>query len=404
MDRSVLRNPAVMLAAGATILSIALGIRHGFGLFLQPMSADNGWGREVFAFAIAAQNLIWGAVQPVTGMLADRFGTAKTILGGAALYAAGLALMAFSQTPGELVFSAGLLIGLGLSGTTFAVVLGAVGRAVPPERRSRALGIATAIGSFGQFVMLPGTLSAIAWLGWSGALIVLAAVSASMAVLAAGVAGETRYAAARAEVGAREALREALRHRGFRLLAFGFFVCGFQVVFIITHLPAFLVDRGLSLSVGTNTLALVGLANVVGAYFAGLWGGRLSKPALLSAIYAGRAVVIAVFLLLPITAWSAYVFGFVIGLLWMSTVPLTNGTIATVFGVRNLAMLSGVVFFVHQIGAFLGGWLGGYLYDLNGAYDGVWLIAIGLSVFAALINLPIREEPVARLRAASQAG
>jgi MFS family permease len=404
MDRSVLRNPAVMLAAGATILSIALGIRHGFGLFLQPMSADNGWGREVFAFAIAAQNLIWGVAQPVTGMLADRFGTAKTILGGAALYAAGLALMAFSHTPGELVFSAGLLLGLGLSGTTFAVVLGAVGRAVPPERRSRALGIATAIGSFGQFVMLPGTLSAIAWLGWSGALIALAAVSASMAVLAAGVTGETRYAAARAEAGAREALREAFRHRGFRLLAFGFFVCGFQVVFIITHLPAFLVDRGLSLSVGTNTLALVGLANVVGAYFAGLWGGRFPKPALLSAIYAGRAVVIAAFLLLPITEWSAYIFGFVIGLLWMSTVPLTNGTIATVFGVRNLAMLSGVVFFVHQIGAFLGGWLGGYFYDLTGVYDGVWLIAIGLSVFAALINLPIREEPVARLRAAAQAG
>jgi MFS family permease len=398
----VLRNPAVLLAAGATILSIALGIRHGFGLFLQPMSADNGWGREVFAFAIAAQNLIWGAVQPVTGMLADRFGAAKTILGGAALYAAGLALMAFSQTPGELVFSAGLLIGLGLSGTTFAVVLGAVGRAVPPERRSRALGIATAIGSFGQFVMLPGTLSVIEWLGWSGALIVLAAVSASMAVLATGVAGETRPAAAHAEVGARAALREAFRHRGFRLLAFGFFVCGFQVVFIITHLPAFLVDRELSLSVGTNALALVGLANVAGAYLAGVWGGRYPKPALLSAIYAGRAVVILAFVWLPVTEASAYLFGLVIGILWMSTVPLTNGTIASVFGVRNLAMLCGVVFFVHQIGAFLGGWLGGYLYDLTGSYDKVWLIAVALSLFAAVINLPIREEPVARLRAAAQ--
>jgi MFS family permease len=401
VNRAAFRNPAVMLAAGATILSIALGIRHGFGLFLQPMSVENGWGREVFAFAIAAQNLIWGAVQPLTGMLADRFGTARTVVGGAALYAAGLALMAFSQTPGELVFSAGLLVGLGLSGTTFAVVLGAVGRAAPPERRSRALGIAAAIGSFGQFVMLPGTLSVIAWVGWSGALIVLAAASASMAVLAAGIAGETRYAPAPADIGAGEALREALRHRGFRLLAFGFFVCGFQVVFIITHLPAFLVDRGLPLSVGTSALALVGLANVAGAYLAGLWGGRYPKPALLSAIYAGRAVVIGAFLLLPITEASAHVFGFVIGLLWMSTVPLTNGTIATVFGVRNLAMLSGVVFFVHQVGAFLGGWLGGYLYDLTGSYDGVWLIAIGLSVFAAAINLPIREEPVARRRAAA---
>jgi len=403
MDKSLLRNPAVMLAAGAAILSVALGIRHGFGLFLQPMSADHGWGREVFAFAIAAQNLIWGAVQPVTGMLADRFGTARTVLGGAVLYAAGLVLMAYSQTPGELVFSAGLLIGLGLSGTTFAVVLGAVGRAAAPEHRSRALGIATAIGSFGQFVMLPGTLSAIGWLGWSGALIALAAVSASMAVLATGLVGEPRHAAADAGLAVREALREAFRHRGFRLLAFGFFVCGFQVVFIITHLPAFLVDQGLSLSVGTNALALVGLANVAGAYLAGVWGGRVPKPALLAAIYAGRAVVIVAFVWLPITEWSAYVFGLVIGILWMSTVPLTNGIIASVFGVRNLAMLSGVVFFVHQIGAFLGGWLGGYLYDLTGTYDAVWLIAVGLSLFAAVINLPIREEPVARLRAAAPA-
>jgi MFS family permease len=399
MSNSPWRSPAAMLAVGATILSIALGIRHGFGLFLQPMSAENGWGREVFAFAIAAQNLIWGAVQPVTGMLADRFGAARTILGGAALYAVGLALMAYAQTPGELVFSAGFLIGLGLSGTTFAVVLGAVGRAVAPERRSRALGVATAIGSFGQFVMLPGTLSAIEWLGWSGALVALAAVAGSMAALATAVAGEHRHAAAHPAIGAREALREAFRHRDFLLLAFGFFVCGFQVVFIITHLPAFLVDRGLSVSVGTNALALVGLANVAGAYLAGLWGGRYPKPALLSAIYVGRAVVIGLFLLLPITEASVYVFGFVIGILWMSTVPLTNGTIASVFGVRNLAMLSGIVFFVHQVGAFLGGWLGGYLYDLTGAYDGVWLIAIGLSLFAAAINLPIREQPVARLRA-----
>jgi MFS family permease len=398
----VLRNPAVMLAAGATILSIALGIRHGFGLFLQPMSLDNGWGREVFAFAIAAQNLIWGAAQPVTGMLADRFGTARTVLGGSALYAAGLVLMAYSQTPGELVLSAGLLVGLGLSGTTFAVVLGAVGRAVPPERRSRALGIATAIGSFGQFAMLPGTLSAIGWLGWSGALIALAAASAAMAVLAAGLVGEPRHAAAHAGPAAGEALREAFRHRGFRLLAFGFFVCGFQVVFIITHLPAFLVDEQLSLSVGTNALALVGLANVAGAYLAGVWGGRYPKPVLLAAIYAGRAVVIAAFVWLPISEWSAYAFALVIGILWMSTVPLTNGIIAGVFGVRNLAMLNGVVFFVHQLGAFLGGWLGGYLYDLTGTYDAVWLIAVGLSLFAAAINLPIREEPVARLRAAPQ--
>jgi MFS family permease len=401
-DKPFWRSPGGMLAAGATILSIALGIRHGFGLFLQPMSVDGGWGREVFAFAIAVQNLIWGAAQPFTGVLADRFGAGKTILGGAALYAAGLVLMSFSQTPGELVFSAGLLIGLGLSGTTFAVVLGAVGRAVPPEQRSRALGIATAIGSFGQFALLPGTLSVIEWIGWSAALLVLAAVSASMTVLATAVR-DTRHIDGQSKLGAREALCEALGHRGFRLLAFGFFVCGFQVVFIITHLPAFLVDQQLSLSVGTKTLALVGLANVAGAYLAGLWGARYRKPALLSAIYAGRAVVIATFIYLPITEWSAYVFGLVIGVLWMSTVPLTNGTIANVFGVSNLSMLSGIAFFVHQIGAFLGGWLGGYLYDLTGSYEGVWLIAIGLSMVAAAVNLPIREEPVTSGRAPVQA-
>jgi len=384
-----------MLAAAATILSIALGVRHGFGLFLQPMSAENGWGREVFAFAIAAQNLIWGAAQPFTGMLADRFGAAKTTLVGALLYALGLVLMAFSQTPGELVLSAGVLIGIGLSGTTFAVVLGAVGRAVSPERRSRALGIATAIGSFGQFAVLPGTLSAIEWLGWSAALLVLAAVSASMAMLAAAVR-EHRHTETHSDLSARQALSEALRHRGFRLLAFGFFVCGFQVVFIITHLPAFLVDQQLSLSVGTNALALVGLANVAGAYLAGVWGARYRKPALLAAIYAGRAALIAAFIWLPISEWSAYAFGLLIGVLWMSTVPLTNGTIASVFGVHNLSMLSGLAFCVHQIGAFLGGWLGGYLYDLTGTYDGVWMIAIGLSLVAAVVNLPIREQPIAR--------
>jgi predicted MFS family arabinose efflux permease len=394
------RSPAVTLAAAATVLTIALGIRHGFGLFLQPMSLEFGWGREVFALAIALQNLVWGAAQPVTGMLADRFGAAKTMIAGTALYVAGLVLMSMSTTPGALYLSVGVLLGLGLSGTTFAVVLGAVGRAVPPERRSRALGIATAIGSFGQFVMLPGSLTLIGWLGWSAALIALACVAASMAALATVLPWREHGPDAHAGMRSGEALREALGHNGFRLLAFGFFVCGFQVVFIITHLPAFLVDRGLSLSVGTTTLALVGLANVAGAYLAGVWGGRFRKPALLAVIYAGRAVVIAAFLLLPITEVSAYVFGIVIGLLWMSTVPLTNGTVAVVFGVRNMGMLSGIVFFVHQVGGFLGGWLGGYLYDRAGSYDGVWAIAIGLSVLAALVNLPIREQPVPRLQPA----
>ncbi len=395
-----LRSPAVMLATAASVLSVALGIRHGFGLFLQPMSVEFGWGREIFALAIAVQNLVWGAAQPVTGMLADRFGAAKTMVGGTALYVAGLVLMSLSTTPGGLFLSVGVLIGLGLSGTTFAVVLGAVSRVVPPEGRSRAMGIATAIGSFGQFVMLPGSLSLIGWLGWSAALLVLAAVAASMAGLSTALPWREHAAGPHVEMSAGQALRAALAHNGFRLLAFGFFVCGFHVVFIITHLPAFLVDRGLALSVGTTTLALIGLANVAGAYLAGVWGARYRKPALLAAIYAGRALVIAAFVWLPITETSAYVFGAVIGLLWMSTVPLTNGTVAAVFGVRNMAMLSGIVFFVHQVGAFLGVWLGGYLYDRSGSYDGVWAIAVGLSLLAAAVNLPIRELPARRLQPA----
>jgi MFS family permease len=386
---------ALLLGAGATILAVALGIRHGFGLFLQPMSVDNGWGREVFALAIAAQNLIWGAAQPFTGMLADRFGAAKAIVAGTALYAAGLVAMAFAQTPGELVFSAGLLVGLGLSGTTFAVVLGAVSRAVPPARRSMAMGLATALGSFGQFAMLPGSLSLIGWLGWSVALVVLACLAMTMAPFAGAFrevqAGHAQRPAARA------ALREALAHRGFWLLSFGFFVCGFHVVFITTHLPAFLVDRGLPLATGTTVLALIGLANVAGAYLGGRWGERFRKPAMLAAIYLGRAAAIAAFVWLPVTEWSAYAFGIVIGLLWMSTVPLTNGTVASVFGVRNMSMLGGVVFFCHQVGAFLGGWLGGRLYDQSGSYDAVWTMAIGLALLAALLNWPIREQPVAQL-------
>jgi predicted MFS family arabinose efflux permease len=394
LPEAMSRRALLLIGAGAGLLAVALGIRHGFGLFLQPMSGDNGWGREVFALAIAAQNLIWGAAQPFTGMLADQFGASKAIVAGAVLYAAGLVAMAFAQTPGELVFSAGLLVGLGLSGTTFAVVLGAVSRAVPPARRSHAMGVATALGSFGQFAMLPGSLSLIAWVGWSAALVVLACIAATMAPLAGAFREIQPGPATQPPPAARAALREALAHRGFWLLSFGFFVCGFHVVFITTHLPAFLVDRGLPLATGTTVLALIGLANVAGAYLGGRCGERFRKPAVLTAIYLGRAAAIGAFVWLPITAWSAYAFAVVIGLLWMSTVPLTNGTVASVFGVRNMSMLGGVVFFCHQIGAFLGGWLGGRLYDQSGSYDAVWTMAIGLALLAALLNWPIREQPL----------
>jgi MFS family permease len=396
------RHARTVLVCGALVLSLSLGVRHTFGLFLQPMSQGHGWGREVFAFAIALQNLVWGAAQPVTGMLADRFGTARVVFTGGLLYLVGLVLMAHAGTPLELALSAGLLIGLGLSGTTFSIVLGAVGRALPAERRSMAMGVCSAVGSFGQFALLPAAFSLLSGVGWATTLLILSGLVAL--VLPLGVTLRERRApplpGAAAPPSARRALAEALQHRGFWLLSFGFFVCGFQVVFIGTHLPSYLVDRGLPLSVGTTVLALVGLFNIAGTYVAGFWGGRRRKPALLAGIYAARAVAIGGFVLLPVTPASAYAFGILMGLLWLSTVPLTNGTVASVFGVGSLSMLGGVVFFFHQVGAFLGGWLGGLVYNRTGSYDVVWLVAIGLSAVATAVNLPIREEPVRRLQPA----
>ena len=394
------RTPGMILGAGALALGLAVGIRHGFGLFMQPVSMANGWGREVFAFAIAVQNLIWGAAQPFAGGLADRFGAGRVLLAGAALYVAGLLVMACATSPGVLLLGAGVLVGLGLSGTTFSIVFGAVSRAVAPDRRTGAMGVVSAIGSLGQFVMLPVTLWLIGGLGWSAALLVLAALAAAMAPLAAMLGERTGAAHAEPALTGRQALAEAFGERGFWLLCLGFFVCGFQVVFIGTHLPAFLLDRGLSLEHGTTVLALIGLFNVAGSYLAGRWGNLARKPLLLAGIYVGRAVVIGLFLVAPVSAGSAYAFGIAMGLLWLSTVPLTNGVVAAVFGARNLSMLGGVVFLFHQIGAFLGGWLGGVAYDRLGSYTLVWLAAIGLSLVAALLNLPIKEAPVPRLAAA----
>lgn len=397
---SLWRHCGWMLLGSSLILALSLGVRHGFGLFLPPMSAEFGWGREVFAFAIALQNLVWGLIQPFTGAFADRFGVRRTVLIGGVLYVAGLALMAFANTPASLALSAGLLIGLGLSGTSFSVLLGAVGQAAPVDKRSMAMGVAAAAGSFGQFVMLPGSLALIGALGWSGALLALAALVALLPPLAAllrSPAQPVPTAGHAQTLG--EALREAAGHSGFWLLALGFFVCGFQVVFIGVHLPAYLVDQHLPAQVGTTVLALVGLFNVFGTYTAGWLGSCYAKPKLLVALYLLRGVVIVAFLWAPPSEWSAYAFGMAMGFLWLSTVPLTNGTVATLFGVRNLSMLGGIVFLFHQLGSFLGGWLGGYLYDRTGSYMLVWQICIGLSVMAALLNWPVRERPVARLQA-----
>ncbi|MBK9516156.1 MAG: MFS transporter [Anaeromyxobacter sp.] len=395
------RSPAVILGAGALLLAISLGIRHAFGLFLAPMSRDHGWTREVFAFAIALQNLVWGLAQPFAGRLADRLGAARVILVGSALYVAGLVLMAGAHSGAMLAASAGLVIGLGLSGTTMPVVFGAIVRSTPPERRSLAMGVAMAVGSLGQFAMLPGALSAIEAFGWGATLLGLAALGVLMAPLAAALTERPAAGAARRAVRPlRAVLAEALAHRGFWLLSVGFFVCGFHVVFIATHLPAFLTDRGLPPRTGAVVLALVGLFNIAGSYLAGLLGGRRSKPGLLVGLYAARAVVLAAFILLPVTEVTAWAFGAAMGLLWLSTVPLTNGTVATVFGPDDFALLGGIVFLFHQVGAFLGGWLGGRLYVLTGSYDVVWWLSVGLALVAALLNVPVREVPVARLGAA----
>ncbi len=391
-----------VLLGSALILALSLGVRHGFGLFLSPMSAQFGWGREVFAFAIALQNLIWGLAQPFTGALADRFGAAKVVLIGGVLYALGLVCMGLSDSPMTLSLSAGLLIGIGLSGTSFSVILGVVGRAVPADKRSMGMGIASAAGSFGQFAMLPGTLGLIGWLGWSAALLVLGLLVAMIVPLVSMLKDKPLPVLGH-EQSLSEALREACAHSGFWLLAFGFFVCGFQVVFIGVHLPAYLVDQHLPATVGTTVLALIGLFNIFGTYTAGWLGGRMSKPRLLTGLYLLRAVVIVLFLWLPVTTTSAYLFGMAMGFLWLSTVPLTNGTVATLFGVRNLSMLGGIVFLFHQLGSFLGGWLGGVVYDRTGSYDLIWQVAILLSLLAAALNWPVRERPVARLQASASA-
>ncbi|MBS7326699.1 MAG: MFS transporter [Thiopseudomonas sp.] len=389
------KKTAWLLLGSAIILALSLGVRHAFGLFLQPMSLEFGWGRETFAFAIALQNLIWGLAQPFVGAFADRYGVRPTVLVSALAYALGLWLMSAAATPGMLYLSTGLLIGFGLSGTSFAVLLSVVGRSVVPEKRSMAMGIASAAGSFGQFAMLPGTLGLIQWLGWAGAL----TVCAMLIMLIVPLVPMLREKPVQTTGGQRQALGSALleagRHAPFWWLSLGYFVCGFQVVFIGVHLPSYLIDQQLSAQTGTTVLALVGLFNIAGTWVAGWLGGRFSKPRLLALLYLTRSLVISLFIFLPLSETSAWLFGIAMGLLWLSTVPLTNGTIATLFGVQHLSMLAGIAFLFHQLGSFAGGWLGGWVYDHSGSYQLVWHISIILSLMAALLNLPIKEQPIA---------
>jgi MFS family permease len=379
------------------VVTLSLGIRHPFGFFLQPMSKDFAWPRETFSFAMALSNLMWGATQPFVGMIADRFGAVKVVGIGALLYVAGLALMPLSSTGLLLSLSVGVLIGVALSCTTFTTIYGVVGRNVPAEKRSQALGLVGAAGSFGQFLMVPVEQSMISAIGWQSSALALAVMAFAMFPLAFGLRESGHgHLADLFRQSARSAMNEAFRSSSFLLLTAGFFVCGFQVVFIGVHLPSYIKDHGMPAHVAVIALALIGLFNIIGTLGAGQLGGRFPKRYLLAAIYIGRSIVTALFLLAPISPWSVYLFAAAMGLLWLSTVPLTNGIIAHIFGTQYMSMLGGVVFFSHQIGSFLGAWLGGFFYDRLGSYNVVWGLSIALGILAAIINWPIKERAIVR--------
>ncbi len=390
-----------LLVCGAAIVTLSMGIRHGFGLWLQPVIQSQNWDRETFALAIAIQNLSWGIFSIVAGMLADRIGAFRVIIGGSFLYTLGLFGMSQATTPLLFSLTAGVLIGMAQAGTTYIVIFGVIGRNVSANKRSMAMGIAAAAGSFGQFLMVPTEGFLISNLGWQTALMALGLATLLMIPLAWGLrepgfAGGSTF---EREQTITQAFREAIKYPSFQLLTAGYFVCGFQVVFIAVHMPSYLKDHGLSPQVASYALALIGLFNVFGTYGAGLLGQKMLKKNILAFIYFARSVTIVIFLLAPLTPSSVYIFSSVMGLLWLSTVPPTNATVAQIFGVAHMSMLSGFVFFSHQIGSFMGVWLGGFLYDKTGSYDLVWYIAIALGLFAAAVNLPIKEAAIARLRA-----
>jgi predicted MFS family arabinose efflux permease len=385
-----------VLVCGAMIVTLSMGIRHGFGLWLQPITMDRGWSRETFALALAVQNLAWGLAGPFAGMLADRFGAFRVLMAGSVLYALGLVTMALATSGLAFMGSAGLVLGMAQSGTTYAVVYGVIARNVAPERRSWAMGITAAAGSFGQFLMVPVENWLIGHTGWDNALFILGIAALAIMPLAFGLREPAKAAASGPQQSIAAALREAFAYPSFRWLMAGYFVCGFQVVFIGVHMPSYLKDHGLEPGVATVALALIGLFNVFGTYTAGLLGQTMAKKHILATIYLARAVVIALFILLPLTPWSVYIFAATMGFLWLSTVPPTNAIVAQIFGVQYMSMLGGVVFLSHQIGSFLGVWLGGRLYDMTGSYDVVWWIAVALGVFAAIVNLPVRETAIVR--------
>ena len=395
------REPSVIVVGGGVIMGLSLGVRYVQGLFQLPVVADRGWTRETFAFAMAIQNLAWGVAQPFTGMIADRFGAARVIAAGLVLYALGLAGMAWAASPAAFVWSAGICLGVALSCTAFGAVYGALNRLLAPERRSWAMGLAGALGGFGQFALVPLAQGLIGRWGWASALLVLAAVMVAALPLAWPLR-ETRAGAdqaATSDLGLLVALREAFGHRGFWLLNAGFTACGFQLAFIATHLPAYLLDKGLQPANAVVALAIIAIANTTGTYCFGLLGARLRRKNVLAAIYLVRTAAMALFVLLPLSPASLYIFAAVMGFVWLGTLPLTNGIVGQVFGVRHIGTLFGFVFFGHQFGSFLGVWLGGVVFVRTHSYDLVWLIAMGLGALAALLHLPIDDRALARPRA-----
>lgn len=398
----------LLVLAGGVVMGLALGVRHVQGLFLLPVTMDRGWSRETFAIALAVQNLTWGVVQPFTGMIADRYGSAKVIAGGLVFYALGLAGMAHATTPAAFMWTAGVCIGIALSGTAFAAIYGALSRLVPPERRSWALGVAGAVGGLGQFTMVPAAQWLIGGWGWVAALLAFAVVLMVVLPLAFPLrepANRVRDAAAPdANLSMTDAIREAFTRPGFWLLNLGFLACGFQLAFIGTHLPAYLMDKGLRASDAVAALAIIALTNVMGTYVCGILGAHHRRKYLLAGIYLVRTAAIALFVLVPLSTWSVYAFAAVMGFVWLGTVPLTNGLISQVFGVRYITTLFGFVFFGHQVGSFLGVWLGGVVFEATRSYDLIWLGAMALGVLSAALHWPIDDREIQRARPAGAAG
>jgi MFS family permease len=394
------RTPMVILVCGCLIGAIGFGPRAALGLFLTPMTAANSWSREVFSLALAIQVIVWGTAQPFAGAIADRFGSMRVLSAGAVLYCIGLALMAYSRTPAMFDLSAGVLTGLGIAGSSFTIVIAAFSKLMPPHMRSLAFGAGTAAGSFGQFLFSPLAVGFIEWFGWQHALVAFGLITLTMIPLSAAVRTPPMDLSSQHEASQqslRHALVEAFGHRSYVLLVLGFFTCGFQLLFITVHLPAYLVDRGLSVDAGAWALGVIGLFNIIGSIGSGWLGDRMPKRYLLSIIYTLRSLAVIAFISLPVTTASALIFGAVMGLLWLSTVPPTSALVAIMFGTRWMATLFGFAFFSHQVGGFLGVWLGGLLFTTTGSYAVIWWLSVALGVVSAIINLPIIEKPIERL-------